>query len=121
MKTRTSIGVTALVAQLVGGSISLAGSAWADFCGAREDPFVCTARLNNGPPNPNEANFLRVVRPYVPTGDQQNLIAGRTTCTQGDATTDYVAREVGAYLGIDTKAAARFVHIANGYLCPYGG
>lgn len=105
----------------MGGSISLAGSAWADFCGAREDPFVCTARLNNGPPNPNEANFLRVVRPYVPTGDQQNLIAGRTTCTQGDATTDYVAREVGAYLGIDTKAAARFVHIANGYLCPYGG
>ena len=118
MKTRTLIGATTIVAQLVGGSVSLAGSASADFCGAREDPFVCTARLNNGPPNPTEANFLRVVCPFVPTGDQENLIAGRTVCTQDGATTDYVAREVGSYLGINTKVGAQFVRIANGYLCP---
>jgi hypothetical protein len=96
-----------------------ASPAAADFCGAKEDPFVCTARLQTGPPSPGEVAFLNVVGPHVPVSPQQLLVAGRTVCNQGGLSLSYVVSELNSFLGLrDMNSAAEVLFEAHESMCP---
>lgn len=117
-----AVGAALLAAVAVGGGPCLASPAWADpdFCGAREDPFVCTARLQNGPPNAGESTFVKLVRGHVPGNDQRLLNAGRTICNQvsGGLSGRYVVSETSDYLGTSMASAGQVLDAALEYICP---
>ena len=90
------------------------------FCGAREDPFVCTARSQTGPPTPGESSFIDAIRGHSPGSDAQLLNAGRTICGElsGGDSGQYVDGEVATYLGTNSANAGQVVDEATEDVCP---
>jgi hypothetical protein len=77
MKTIVAVIATGM---LLGAGIYSTSPVQADSCGAKEDPFVCTARLETDPPTPGESAFINLVRGHVPGSDADLLVTGRTIC-----------------------------------------
>ena len=97
-----------------------AGSATADFCGAREDPFVCTARLNAGPPDAAELQLLNSVnRQWIPNSNQQILIGARTMCEMDETSNNYRVRLLSQYLGVPESSAGQVFIMTLDYMCPW--
>jgi hypothetical protein len=113
-----AIGSALLVAGLLTGGVYAASVAQADFCGAKEDPFVCTARLDAGPPTSGESAFIQSVRGHVPGSDADLLVAGRTICKMGSDSGRYVRQQVAQRLGTDTGNAGQVMDAAEEYICP---
>ncbi len=60
MKLGRAVVCSALLAAgLLTTGVCAASVAQADFCGAKEDPFSCTARLDAGPPTSAESAFIQ--------------------------------------------------------------
>lgn len=96
-----------------------AGVAHADFCGAREDPFVCTARLNGGPPNAAERQLLNSVdRHWIPNSNQQILVGARTMCEMDETSNNYRVRLLAQYLGVPESSAGQVFIMTLEYVCP---
>ncbi|WP_350224458.1 DUF732 domain-containing protein [Mycolicibacterium sp. lyk4-40-TYG-92] len=121
VNTRTHIGALAATA-FVGCFLPIiaAHAQPPGFCGAHEDPFVCTARNQTSPPTAGESTFIGVLRGPLGTTEAKLLVAGRTICTQlsAGASGQYVATEVGAYLGIDRRAGGQVLEEAVQDICP---
>lgn len=97
-----------------------AGLANADFCGAREDPFVCTARLNAGPPNAAEVQLLNSVnRQWIPNSNRQILTGVRTMCEMDETSNNYRVRLLSQYLGVPESSAGQVFIMTLEYVCPW--
>ena len=81
------------------------------------DPFVCTARLETGPPTPGESTFINLVRGHVPGSDTDLLVTGRTICHMGGESARYVDQEVAAHLRTDMAHAGQVLDAAVEYIC----
>jgi hypothetical protein len=109
--------VGCVVSAICSPSVSYADPA---FCGAHEDAFTCTARLQSGPPTAGETAFINNVRGHVPGSDAKLLNAGRSICSmlKGGDSGQYVDTQVGSYLGMAPHSAGQVVDSATEYICP---
>lgn len=120
---RSKIGLVAAGSVLTAFSALVglpAGWAKADFCGAREDPFVCTARLNAGPPNAAEVQLLNSInRHWIPNSNQQILTGVRTMCEMDETSNNYRVRLLSQYLGVPESSAGQVFIMTLEYVCPW--
>ncbi|ATA28184.1 hypothetical protein MLM_1570 [Mycobacterium lepraemurium] len=119
MKLGCAVVCSALLAAgLLTTGVCAASVAQADFCGAKEDSFSCTARLDAGPPTSAESAFIQSVRGHVPGRDTDLLVVGRTVCKMGSDSGRYVRQQVAQRLGTDTANAGQVMDAAEEYICP---
>jgi hypothetical protein len=126
MVPRSRLALPFRYASLLAG-LALAAGSWpaavnADpaGCGAHEDAFSCTAKLQTGPPTPGESTFINNVRGHIAGNDAQLLNIGRTICQQisGGVSSRYVVTEVATHAGTDSGSAGQVVDQATEDICP---
>lgn len=115
--------ITALLTSgLLGVGVYLGTPVRADpgFCGAHEDPFSCTAKLQTGPPTAGESTFINTVRGHVPGTDAELLNTGRTICVmlKGGDSPQYVRSSVATHLGTNNGSAGQVLDQATEDICP---
>jgi hypothetical protein len=117
----SSVATALLAGGLLGAGIFSASPVLADDCGAREDVFVCAARLDAGPPTPGETAFINLVRGHVPGSDADLLVTGRGVCRLGRYGTvsgRSAVQQVATHLGTDMAHADQVLDAAAENICP---